>query len=186
MAPAGNRKPIATVECRQSTAADGQLSQLAANLIANAISEFDMAPRPKAFLDATIESGRAALALADNDLVGFGYFSAWENGRFVSHSGLVVKPDYRGQGLGRQLKMVLFNASQQQFPRAVLMSLTNSTQVKAMNLKLGYEVVPIEQLTTDPGFWEGCKNCRNYTQTQASGLRCCCEAMALKPKNAKA
>jgi GNAT superfamily N-acetyltransferase len=182
VAPPGYRKPIETVTCRQSTAADGQRAQAAADLIASASGEFDIAPRPKAFLDARIESGRAALALADHDLVGCGYFSAWEDGRFVSHSGLVVKPDYRGHGLGRQLKMVLFNASQQEFPRAVLISLTNSIQVKAMNLKLGYEVVSMEQLTTDAGFWEGCKKCRNYAQTRANRLRCCCEAMALKPK----
>ena len=172
---------VPTTEIRQSTAADAGFSQAAADLIADASDEFDIARRSPEFLRAKIESGRAALAFDDGNLVGFGYCSEWENGRFVSHSGLVVKPDYRGHGLGRRLKLALFEASRQRFPQAVLMSLTTSPEVKAMNLKLGFRVVPIEAVTTDPAFWEGCKHCRRFAQAETKGLKCCAEAMIFEP-----
>jgi len=175
-----------TTEIRQSTAADVDLSQTASQLIASVTNEFDIARRTPEFLVEKIESGQAALALDNGDLVGFGYYSDWEDGRFVSHSGLVVKTEYRGQGLGRQLKTVLFAASRQRFPDAIVMSLTSSPEVKAMNLKLGFQVVSTAALTSDKTFWEGCKTCRRYAQTQAKGLKCCCTAMILKPGTAAA
>jgi ribosomal protein S18 acetylase RimI-like enzyme len=170
-----------TVEIRASSAADIGLSQTASDLIASASDEFDIARRHPEFLEAKIQSGQAVFALDDHDLVGFGYFSDWDYGRFVSHSGLIVKPEYRGRGLGRRLKLALLKASRQQFPHAVLMSLTTSPEVKAMNLKLGFQVVPIEELTTDAAFWAGCKSCCRYTETLAKGLKCCCEGMVLRP-----
>ncbi len=170
------------VKCRQSTAGDRRYAQVASKLIRSVSGDFDMALRPAEFLAAKIESGQAALALDDNVLVGFGYYSEWENARFVSHSGLVVKPNYRGRGLGSQLKAILLAASQHQFPQAVLMSLTNSASVKAMNLKLGFQVASFEELTTDSEFWAGCKHCRSYLDSRTNGRQCCCEAMVLRPK----
>lgn len=169
------------VEIRPSTAADARWSQSAADLIADASDEFDIARRSPTFLGAKIESGQAALAFCDGNLVGFGYYSDWEGGRFVSHSGLVVKPDYRGHGLGRRLKLALFEASKQRFPQAVLMSMTRSPEVKAMNLQLGFRVVPIDAVTNDPAFWEGCKQCRRFAEAQTKGLKCCAEAMIFEP-----
>ena len=171
----------ASVEIRQSSATDAGLAQSAANLIASVSDEFDIARRSPEFLAAKIESGRAAFAFDNDDLVGFGYYADWEGGRFVSHSGLVVKPEYRGAGLGRRLKQVLFEASTLEFPRAVLMSLTTSPEVKAMNLELGFRAASIEEVTTDAAFWAGCKQCCSYAESRAKGLKCCCEAMILKP-----
>ena len=100
----------------------------------------------------------------------------------MSHSGLVVRPDAQGLGLGRRLKTVLMESSRRQLPRATLMSLTTSPQVKKLNLSLGFRLVPLERLTDDPAFWEGCKTCRNYAEVQARGERCCCEGMILEPE----
>ena len=122
------------------------------------------------------------LAVSAGELVGFGYWSDWEAGRFVSHSGLVVRPDQQGKGLGRRLKRVLFESSKGELPRATLMSLTSSPQVKKLNLSLGFHFVPLERLTSDPSFWEGCKTCRNYAAVRARGERCCCEGMILEPE----
>jgi GNAT superfamily N-acetyltransferase len=153
----------------------------ASKLIEEASVEHDIAPRAVPFLEAKIRKGRAAFAFDGGELIGFGYWSDWEAGRFVSHSGLVVRPDYMGRGLGREMKTRLFESSRRELPGATLMSLTTSPRVKAMNLRLGFQVVPIEELTTDESFWAGCKTCRNYEDVQARGDKCCCEAMVLKP-----
>ena len=158
----------------------------AVGLIHEAAAEHDIAERSPAMLRHKIESGRAALALqrrgGTEELVGFGYYSEWEGGRFVSHSGLVVRPELRGRGLGRRLKQALFQASRERFPDAATMSLTTSPQVKAMNLSLGFQVVPLERLTSDPAFWDGCRTCRNYEEVKRRGEICCCEGMLLEPQ----
>ena len=153
----------------------------AAALIDAASADHDIARREPAFLREKLAHGHAALALDGDELVGFGYWSAWEGGRFVSHSGLVVRPDRRGLGLGRRLKLALFDSSRAALPRATLMSLTTSPQVRALNLALGFRPVPLERLTTDPGFWKGCATCRRQAEARAAGDACCCEGMILEP-----
>ncbi len=166
---------------RASTEDDEHLAPIAAGLIEEASKDFDIARREVDFLASKIRSGRAALALLGKKLIGFGYWSDWEDGKFLSHSGLVVIPAMRGHGLGRHLKAVLFETSKARRPDAVLMSLTTSPTVRAYNEALGFKPCSLDDLTDDPAFWEGCKACRNYAEVQAKGLRCCCEAMILRP-----
>ncbi len=168
-------------EVRVANEGDEDYAEAAAALIAAAAAHNDVARRPAGWLRDKILRGRAALAMADGELVGFGYWSDWEGGAFVSHSGLVVRTDRQGLGLGRRLKVLLFESSRRRFPRATLMSLTNSPEVKAINLSLGFKVVPIERLTQDPSFWEGCETCRNYEAVRARGETCCCESMIFEP-----
>lgn len=173
--------PRGRVDVRIGRPGDGDWARAASALIRRAAKSHDIARRAVPFLRSKIESGRAVLAFHRGELVGFGYFSEWEEGRFVSHSGLVVRDDFRGRGLGRRLKERLMQASRRRFPRAVTMSLTTSPSVLAMNRSLGFRFVPIERLTSDPAFWEGCRTCRNYAEVQARGERCCCRAMLLHP-----
>jgi len=169
------------VVVREANADDVVHAEAASALIAQASSDFDIAQREPAWLAKKITGGRAAVALEGNELVGFGYWSEWEDGRFISHSGLVVRPDYRGKGLARRIKTILFESSRRALPHAAIMSLTTSPAIKRMNETLGLVVVPIERLTQDPAFWEGCKACRNYAEVQARGEKCCCEAMLFDP-----
>lgn len=155
----------------------------AARLIEQAAEEADIARRDERMLAEKIRTGRAVLALDSEDrLVGFGYFSEWEGGRFVSHSGLVVDPAYRGRGLGKRIKLELLEASRRLFPDATIMSLTSSPAVERMNRSLGFVRVPLDELTKDPAFWEGCKTCRNYEAVRARGEKCCCFGMVLRPE----
>lgn len=184
MTAAGDAACVDDVRVRASGALDGGFAEVAARLIDQAAGEHDIARREPGFLRSKLVSGRAALGLVGDELVAFGYWSEWEEGRFVSHSGLVVSPAYRGRGLGRRLKLVLFDSSRSRFPEATLMSLTSSEAVKALNRSLGFRVVPLERLTTDPAFWKGCETCRNVAEVRARGSRCCCEAMILEPRRA--
>ena len=168
------------IEVRESRSEDVHLASAASELIAASAADNDIALRTPEWLRTKIEKGRAAVALRAGGLVGFGYWSDWEEGRWVSHSGLVVHQDLRGHGLGRRLKMILFDSSRRALPRAKLMSLTTSPEVKKLNLSHGFRVVPLEQLTTDPAFWEGCQACRNYAAVKARGEICCCEGMVLE------
>ena len=170
-----------SIVVRESGPEDVRWVDDAGALIDQAADRYDIARRDREFLEGKISTGRAALAFDDGKLIGFGYYSEWEEGRFVSHSGLVVDDDYRGLGLGRKLKMALFDASRRRLPQATMMSLTTSPQVKKMNISLGFRVVPLDQLTKDPAFWRGCEACRNYASVQAAGEKCCCEGMILPP-----
>ena len=168
---------------RQARPEDARYAEAASRLIDTASSDYDIAGRAPAWLRKKIEGGRAAVALAGDELVGFGYWSDWEGGKFVSHSGLIVRADMQGHGLGRRLKTVLFESSKRELPDAILMSLTTSPQVKRLNESFGFKVVPLDRLTNDPAFWEGCRTCRNYAEVQARGERCCCDGMILEPED---
>ena len=178
----------ARVTVRESGPDDVHLAPAASALIDAVADEFDIARREPDWLAAKIAKGRAALALqegedgGDPELIGFGYWSEWEGGKFASHSGLVVRADRMGLGLGRRLKQVLFESTRRQLPRAAIMSLTTSAQVQKMNRSLGFEFVPLERLTKDEAFWAGCRSCRNYAEVRARGERCCCQGMLLEPE----
>jgi len=169
------------IEVRVAGPDDVELAEAAERLIETVVDQADIARRSEATLRAKIESGQAAIALKGGELIGFGYFSAWQGGQFVSHSGLVVRPDFQGHGLGHRLKQCLFEASRRQYPDAAIISLTTSPAVEAMNRALGFERVPLEELTTDPEFWKGCETCRNYAEVQRQGKKCCCFGMILRP-----
>ncbi len=176
------------ITVRESREQDVGHAAAASALIDRVAERFDIARRSPEWLAPKIARRHAALALlpdgrGGSELVGFGYWSEWEGGKFISHSGLVVRPDLMGMGLGKRLKLVLFESSKRVYPRATLMSLTTSPQVRRMNLDLGFRIVPLERLTKDPAFWEGCKTCRNYAAVQARGEICCCEGMILEPGN---
>ena len=175
------------IEVRESGPDDVHFAEAAAALIDAVADEYDIARRSPEWLAKKIRLGRAGLAIeASSDgpvLVGFGYWSDWEGGKFISHSGLVVRKDKLGTGLGKKVKMVMVESSRRALPDATLMSLTTSPQVKKMNLDLGFKVVPLDRLTKDEAFWEGCKTCRNYEEVQARGEKCCCEGMILEPED---
>jgi GNAT superfamily N-acetyltransferase len=165
---------------------DERFAAAASALIRSVAERYDIALRSEEWLAKKIVGGRAAVALYGDELVGFGYWSSWEDERFVSHSGLVVRADQRGHGVGKRLKRVLFESTRRALPSARIMSLTTSPQVIAMNGALGFELVPLERLTKDEAFWDGCRTCRNYADVRARGERCCCLGMLYEPPEARA
>ena len=132
--------------------------------------------------------GKAVIAhLADGTWVGFCYIEAWEHGKFVANSGLIVSPAFRKTGVATEIKGKVFKLSRSMFPEAKIFGLTTGLAVMKMNSELGYVPVTYSELTDDQVFWSGCKSCVNFDiLTSKERKNCLCTGMLYDPaKEAK-
>jgi len=142
-----------------------------------------LAHRTPEFIRSKIEDGSGVIALEGKNLAGFCYIKAWEHGLFVAHSGLIVKPEHRGRGLAKALKMKAFELTAQRYPEALIFGLTTSPAVRKINESLGYKTVPYINITSDINFWKGCTTCVHYGTLCRNGFESClCTAMVYDPK----
>jgi N-acetylglutamate synthase-like GNAT family acetyltransferase len=130
-----------------------------------------------------IRDGMAVIALTSSGRwVGFSYFEAWEQGNFVSNSGLIVAPQFRNSGVAKSIKDRIFRISRRMYPAAKIFSITSGTAVMKMNSQLGFQPVAFSEITHDEHFWEGCKSCPNYEILQRKNkCNCLCTAMLFDP-----
>ncbi|HMO18712.1 MAG TPA: GNAT family N-acetyltransferase [Oligoflexia bacterium] len=169
-------------EIRCSSEADRGHAQGLCDLIREASQKADIAIRSQEELLEKINSGMAVLAFRTDehglDLIGGAYLKAWDGGQMVTHSALVVKEEYRGFKIGRQIKSLLMEMTQKKFPGASIFSLTTNASVVKMNTSHGFREVGLENGPLDEHFWEGCKGCPNFKGLRdESGNRiCCCNA----------
>src|SRR4051812_43332763 len=64
-----------------------------------------IAKRTPDLLIEKMKQGKAVIAFsAEGKWAGFCYIESWENDKFVSNSGLIVAPEFRQQGLAREIK----------------------------------------------------------------------------------
>jgi len=128
--------------------------------------------------------GEAVIAFAPNGKwAGFSYISCWEDGKFVSNSGLIVAPEFRKSGVGKKIKHKIFELSRQKYPAAKIFSLTTGLAVMKMNHELGFEPVTYSEITSDDAFWEGCKSCVNCPVLMSKGRKnCLCTALLYEPE----
>ncbi|WP_029272264.1 N-acetyltransferase [Flavobacterium sp. KJJ] len=140
--------------------------------------------RSAASLEEKVKKGEAVIAFASNGKwAGFSFISSWENGRYVSNSGLIVAPEFRHTGLAKNIKRKIFELSRQKYPEASIFSLTTGSAVMKMNHELGFEPVTYADLTADELFWEGCKSCVNCPILMNKERKnCLCTAMLFNPK----
>lgn len=142
-----------------------------------------IARRTKEYVAAKMENGNAVIALDGDKFAGFCYIEKWGHGKFVANSGLIVHPDYRGQGLAKKIKHKIFEHSRNKFPDAKVFSITTGLAVMKMNSDLGYKPVPFSELTDDQTFWDGCQTCQNYdVLTRTNRKMCLCTGMLYDPK----
>ncbi|MFH6996599.1 GNAT family N-acetyltransferase [Flavobacterium sp. FlaQc-57] len=136
-------------------------------------------------LEEKMKKGEAIIAFtSDGRWAGFSFISSWENGRYVSNSGLIVAPEFRHTGLARKIKRKIFWLSRQKYPDAIIFSLTTGLAVMKMNHELGFEPVTYSELTNDKVFWEDCKSCVNCPVLKSKqGKNCLCTAMRYDPKH---
>ena len=128
--------------------------------------------------------GEAVIAFApDGKWAGFSYISSWEDGKFVSNSGLIVAPEFRKSGVGKKIKNKIFELSRQKYPAAKIFSLTIGLAVMKMNHEVGFEPVTYSEITSDNAFWEGCKSCFNCPVLMSKGRKnCLCTALLFDPE----
>lgn len=132
-----------------------------------------------------MREGKAIIALTpNNEWVGFSYIEVWSNGDFVSHSGLIVSPPFRGMGVARSIKTKIFRLSRRLYPQAKLFSITTGLPIMKMNLRFGFEPVTFNEISHDPAFWQGCQSCINYQTLVSKDFKnCLCTAMLYTPAN---
>ena len=131
-----------------------------------------------------IYDGKAVIAVtAGGDWAGFSYIETWSDGAFVSNSGLIVNPAYRGGGVATAIKDRVFALSRERYPDASVFSITTGAAVMKMNHRLGFEPVTYDQITKDERFWDQCRQCVNYGILDGNRrTKCLCTAMLFKPK----
>ncbi len=142
-----------------------------------------IAKRSAEYIIEKINAGKAVIALDGDQLVGFAYIETFSHNRFVANSGLVVHPDYRNQGLAKQIKRRIFDLSRKLYPNAKIFSITTGLAVMKMNTELGFKPVTFSELTDDEEFWKGCQGCRNFDILQRNNYKMClCTGLLFDPE----
>lgn len=141
-----------------------------------------IAKRKPEYVAKKMMEAKAVIALCGETFAGFSYIETWENKHYVTTSGLIVHPDFRGQGLAKRIKDVTFTLARLRWPNAKIFSLTSGAAVMKMNTALGYKPVTFADLTEDESFWKGCEGCINVDVLKRTGRKyCICTAMLYDP-----
>ncbi|MAC92822.1 MAG: GNAT family N-acetyltransferase [Flavobacteriaceae bacterium] len=141
-----------------------------------------IARRTPEYIHTKMSNGNAIIALDNDKFAGFCYIEVWGHGKYVAHSGLIVAPKYRGQGLAKKIKKEVFELSLMKYPTAKVFGITTGMAVMKINYQLGYKPVHFSELTDDPEFWKGCKTCKNYDiLTRTERKMCLCTGMLYDP-----
>ena len=143
-----------------------------------------IAKRTHEYLTKKMQEAKAVIAIRKSDgrFAGFSYIETWDNQQYVTTSGLIVHPDFRGLGLAKRIKDMTFSLARTRWPHAKIFSLTSGSAVMKMNTQLGYQPVTFDQLTTDEAFWKGCEGCVNVNVLRERNRKfCICTAMLFDP-----
>ena len=143
-----------------------------------------IAKRTHEYLAKKMAEAKAVIVLRQSDgrFAGFSYIETWENQQYVTTSGLIVHPDFRGLGLAKRIKDMTFTLARTRWPHAKIFSLTSGAAVMTMNTQLGYQPVTFADLTDDEAFWKGCEGCVNVDVLHRTGRKyCICTAMLYDP-----
>lgn len=141
-----------------------------------------IAKRTHEYVAQKMIEGKAVIALADDQFAGFSYIESWGNKQYVTTSGLIVHPDFRGLGIAKRIKDMTFQLARMRWPKAKVFSLTSGAAVMKMNTELGYVPVTFSDLTDDESFWRGCNGCINHDILERTGRKyCICTAMLFDP-----
>ena len=142
-----------------------------------------IAKRRPEYVESKIKEGKAIIAMDGDNFVGFCYIECWGHESFVANSGLIVKSDYRGQGVATRIKKKAFELSRERFPDAKIFSITTGAAVMKMNYQFGFRPVPFSELTDDPEFWKGCEGCRHFDILKSHDYKMCiCTGLLYDPK----
>ena len=142
-----------------------------------------IAKRTHEYLLNKMREAKAVIALDGDKFAGFSYIETWQDKKYVTTSGLIVHPDYRGRGLAKRIKDMTFTLARIRWPHAKIFSLTSGAAVMAMNTQLGYKPVTFADLTQDEAFWKGCEGCVNVDILHRTERKyCICTGMLYDPE----
>lgn len=142
-----------------------------------------IAKRKPEYVESKIMQAKAVIAMYGERFVGFSYIETWEHKRYVTTSGLIVHPDFRGLGVAKRIKDMTFSLARTRWPHAKIFSLTSGAAVMAMNTRLGYKPVTFADLTSDEAFWKGCEGCVNVDVLKRTDRKyCICTGMLFDPE----
>ncbi len=142
-----------------------------------------IARRKPEYLAQKICEAKAVIALYKDRFAGFSYIETWEHKRYVTTSGLIVHPDFRGLSLAKKIKDLTFSLARTRWPNAKIFSLTSGAAVMVMNTQLGYKPVTFAELTNDEAFWKGCEGCINVDILKRTDRKyCICTGMLFDPE----
>jgi len=148
-----------------------------------------IAKRTHEYVATKMREAKAVIALApagegqEPEFAGFSYIETWGNKQYVTTSGLIVNPQYRGLGIAKKIKDMTFSLARIRWPHAKIFSLTSGAAVMKMNTQLGYQPVTFDDLTDDEAFWKGCEGCVNVEVLRERNRKfCICTAMLFDPE----
>ena len=142
-----------------------------------------IAERTYDYVATKMKESKAIMALCGDKFAGFSYIETWGNKHYVTTSGLIVHPDFLGQGIAKRIKAYTFTLARVRWPKAKIFSLTSGDAVMKMNTRLGYVPVSYNQLTDDDAFWRGCEGCCNHDILVAKERKfCICTGMLYDPE----
>ena len=142
-----------------------------------------IAKRSPEYVATKMREAKAVIALSGEKFAGFSYIETWGNKTYVTTSGLIVHPDFRGMGVANRIKDMTFSLARTRWPHAKIFSLTSGAAVMTMNSQLGYQPVTFADLTDDEAFWRGCEGCINVDVLHRTGRKyCICTAMLYDPE----
>ena len=142
-----------------------------------------IAKRTHEYLTTKMKEAKAVIALSGDKFAGFSYIETWGNKHYVTTSGLIVHPDFRGRGVAKRIKDMTFTLARTRWPHAKIFSLTSGAAVMAMNTQLGYKPVTFADLTDDEAFWRGCEGCINVDVLKRTDRKyCICTGMLYDPE----
>ena len=142
-----------------------------------------IAKRTHEYVATKKNEAKAVIALYGDEFVGLSYFETWGNKQYVTTSGLIVDPKFRGLGVAKRIKDLTFTLARTRWPHAKIFSLTSGAAVMAMNTQLGYHPVTFADLTDDEAFWRGCEGCINVDVLKRTGRKyCICTGMLYDPE----
>ena len=142
-----------------------------------------IAKRTHDYLTTKMKEAKAVIALCGTEFAGFSYIETWGNKQYVTTSGLIVHPNFRGRGVAKRIKDMTFSLARTRWPHAKIFSLTSGAAVMKMNTELGYQPVTFADLTDDEAFGRGGEECVNVDVLHRTGRKyCICTAMLYDPE----
>ena len=67
-----------------------------------------IAKRTHEYVATKMKEAKAVIALYGDEFVGFSYIETWGNKQYVTTSGLIVDPKFRGLGVAKRIKDLTF------------------------------------------------------------------------------